>query len=129
VFAQNRGLGIQTVDGHIAARPDMIAPLRMTKSAQNFWFDPTSFKQSSGKFSALAPGSVLAPGVQKWDMALAKNTNIGDHVKFQLRAEAFDVFNHPNFTTISTNIDATNFGKVTGDHEPRLLQLGGKINF
>jgi hypothetical protein len=68
--------------------------------------------------------------MQKWDMALAKNTKIGEYVNLQLRAEAFDVFNHPNFLTVDSSIsDGASFGTVNGDHEPRILQLGGKITF
>ena len=58
-----------------------------------------------------------------------KNTNIGEYVKFQLRVEAFNIANHPNFNAIGTNIDSSSFGQVTTDHEPRLLQMGGKFTF
>jgi hypothetical protein len=88
----------------------------------------------------LGAGSLLGPGIDKWDMALAKNTAIAEHVDFQIRVEAFNVFNHPIFGSptssglggtsgISNNIDASNFGAVTADHEPRILQMGGKIRF
>lgn len=38
------------------------------------------------------------PGSNNWNMALQKNIPIGEHVKFTLRAEAYNVFNHPSFT-------------------------------
>jgi hypothetical protein len=51
-------------------------------------------------------------------------------VNVQLRAEAFDVFNHPNFLTIDNSIsDGAKFGIVNADHEPRILQLGAKVTF
>jgi hypothetical protein len=136
-----RGLGIQIVDADIAARPMQVSKVHMVRSASaNEWFDPSAFKMALGQFGNTRNGSILGPGMQKWDVALAKNTNIGEHVRFQLRAEAFNVFNHPNFSSIQTNFDAgrtsttttawgPNFGQITGDHEPRLLQLGGKIMF
>jgi hypothetical protein len=63
-------------------------------------------------------------------MALAKNTKAGEWVNIQLRAEAFDVFNHPNFMGVDASIsDGTNFGIVNSDHEPRIMQLGAKVTF
>ena len=38
------------------------------------------------------------PGSDNWNMALQKNIPITEHVKFTLRAEAYNVFNHPSFT-------------------------------
>jgi len=38
------------------------------------------------------------PGSDNWNMALQKNIPITERVKFTLRAEAYNVFNHPSFT-------------------------------
>ncbi len=63
-------------------------------------------------------------------MALAKNTKVGEYINLQLRAEAFDVFNHPNFLTVDSGLnDGASFGTVNADHEPRILQLGAKVTF
>jgi hypothetical protein len=124
-----RGLGIGSPDSHIAARPNQIAPVQMIRKVAQ-WFSPTSFATAVGQFSDTSNGSLLGPGMQKWDMALAKNTKAGEHVNVQLRAEAFDVFNHPNFLTIDNSIsDGAKFGIVNADHEPRILQLGAKVTF
>ncbi|HEY1647433.1 MAG TPA: TonB-dependent receptor [Terracidiphilus sp.] len=124
-----RGIGIGNPDGHIAARPNQVAAIHMTRTPAQ-WFSPSSFQTAAGHFGNTSSGSLYGPGMQKWDMALAKNTKIGEYVNLQLRAEAFDVFNHPNFLTVDSSIsDGASFGTVNGDHEPRILQLGGKITF
>jgi hypothetical protein len=124
-----RGIGIGTPDGHIAARVDQIAPVHMTKTVAQ-WFTTSSYQAAAGHFGNLGAGSLLGPGLQRWDMALAKNTKAGEWVNIQLRAEAFDVFNHPNFMGVDASIsDGTNFGIVNSDHEPRILQLGAKVTF
>ena len=134
-----RGLGIGIVDPDNASLVTQTSAVHMTKKPGQ-WFTPGSFTQTVGGFSTLGPGSLLGPGIDKWDMALAKNTAIAEHVSFQLRVEAFNIFNHPIFGSpsssglggtsgISNNIDASNFGAVTSDHEPRILQMGGKIRF
>jgi hypothetical protein len=124
-----RGIGIGNPDGHISARPNQIAAVQMTKSVAQ-WFSTSSFQTASGQFGNTGYGSLMGPGMQKWDMALAKNTRVGDRVNIQLRAEAFDVFNHPNFAGVDSNMgDGASFGTVNSDHEPRILQLGGKVTF
>lgn len=93
------------------------------------WFSQSSFQTALGKFGNTSSGSLYGPGMQKWDVALAKNTKITEYANLQLRAEAFDVANHPNFLTIDNNIGDGTFGKVNADHEPRILQLGAKVTF
>lgn len=124
-----RGIGIGNPDSHIAARPNQIAPVHMTKSVAQ-WFSTSSFQPAVGQFGNVGYGSLLGPGLQKWDMALAKNTKVWEGVNIQLRAEAFDVFNHPNFAGVDSNMgDGASFGTVNSDHEPRILQLGAKVTF
>ncbi len=133
----NGGLGINNIDGDEAARPDQIAPVTMTRKPSQ-WFSTSSYAPAVGHFGSTRSGSLLGPGMDKWDMALAKTTKIGEHLGFQIRVEAFDVFNHPNFSGVDSNIgdaiSTTNgvtsgFGTINGDHEPRILQMGGKITF
>ena len=124
-----RGLGIGSSGyGNKAARPNQVAPIAMTKKPYD-WFSTSSFQPAAGAFGNVSTGSMLGPDFQKWDIALAKNTKIGERVNVQLRVESFDVFNHPNFFGIGTTMGSTSFGTVTTDHEPRLLQMGGKIVF
>jgi hypothetical protein len=37
-----------------------------------------------------------------------------ERLKVQVRAEAFNVFNHPNFGTVNPNISQPTFGQATG---------------
>ena len=77
------------------------------------------------------------PGTNNWDMTLAKNIPITEHVAFQLRCEAYNVFNHVSFTTVQNTATYSNttgaltpgFGQLTADRGPRILQLVGKISF
>lgn len=79
------------------------------------------------------------PGTDNWDMTLAKNIRIKERVEFQLRCEAYNVFNHVSFDSMqntatfnpSTGQLTTtgNFGALTGERGARILQLVGKISF
>ncbi len=121
------GLGIN-VDGDIAIRPDQTAPIQRTKK-QGQWFSTTSFTAASGHFGSEGSNPLLGPGVQNWDLASIKNVNLGEHLRFQLRGEYFNAFNHMNFSGVDAGLADANFGQVTSAHEPRRIQIGAKLNF
>jgi len=61
-----------------------------------------------------------------------KNFPIFERLTFQMRAEAFNLFNHANLANPNVTFGATNFGTITSvqtNTNPRILQLAGKINF
>jgi hypothetical protein len=75
----------------------------------------------------------FARGFGAWEMDLAvrRNFPIRERLKLQFRAEAFNVFNHPNFGTINPFLGETTFGQATatlaqslGILSP-LYQMGG----
>jgi hypothetical protein len=53
----------------------------------------------------------------------------GEYLSLQLRGEAFNIFNHTNFRTLTTNVTSGGFGQVATVRDPRTLQLGAKIIF
>jgi hypothetical protein len=74
-------------------------------------------------------GAVEGPSIKRVDFTLTKNIRFGESKRLQLRGEAFNIFNHTNFRTISTNVTATNYGQVTTTRDPRIIQLGVKFYF
>src|ERR1039458_687455 len=48
-------------------------------------------------------------GTDKTDLALEKYFLLNEKLRLQLRAEAFDVFNHPFFTNPDTGLGDSNF--------------------
>ena len=65
------------------------------------------------------------------DLAVRRDFPIHERLKLQFRAEAFNIFNHPNFGTINPNFGQTTFGQATatlanslGVLSP-LYQMGG----
>ena len=72
------------------------------------------------------------PGIYNSDMALLKNTKVSETTQLQLRAEAFNVFNHAQFNNPSGNINNTGvggFGYVTSAAPPRIMQIALKLLF
>jgi hypothetical protein len=65
-----------------------------------------------------------------WDLSVIKNFSITEKVKFQLRGEFLNAFNHPQFGDPNTDPTSSSFGKVTSQSNlPRNVQIGAKIVF
>ncbi len=72
------------------------------------------------------------PGIENFDMALIKNVPLAGSQRLQLRLEAFNVFNHPQFygaTAVNGNIASPEFGQIQQAANPRFVQLAAKILF
>lgn len=69
-------------------------------------------------------GRNILRGLPAWqiDLALRRQFRITEKLNLQFRAEAFNLFNHPNFGTVQTSLTAANFGQATNMLN---RQLGG----
>ncbi|HUM06957.1 MAG TPA: TonB-dependent receptor [Terriglobales bacterium] len=97
-------------------RPDVVGPIVYHKRDPRNYLDLTAFAMpcdNNGELSGFAsdcvPGtrhygnlgrnSLVGPTYKQWDLALYKNTPITERVTLQLRAEFFNLLNHPNFSS------------------------------
>jgi outer membrane receptor protein involved in Fe transport len=55
----------------------------------------------------LPPNSFQMPGITNVDLRLAKSFNIWEKVKFTVSGDAFNLFNHTNFTAVDTQMYTT----------------------
>ena len=72
------------------------------------------------------------PGIENFDMALLKNVGLRRSETLQLRLEAFNVFNHPQFygpSAVNGNIASPEFGQIQQAASSRFIQLAAKILF
>ena len=84
------------------------------------------------------------PGINNWDFAVLKNTQLTERLNLQFRAELFNIFNHAQFITPSGLVSyscsditqtstctqsASSFGQITAAAPPRIGQLSLKLNF
>jgi hypothetical protein len=69
------------------------------------------------------------PGLNNFDMALAKTTKFTESKELQLRLEAFNVFNHAQFSNPAGEINSGQFGFVISARPARRVQLGVKVLF
>jgi hypothetical protein len=76
------------------------------------------------------------PGFADLDMSGEKETKIFEGLSFTLRADAFDILNHPNFGQPSGNVQSSAFGQISATRfatsdggSSRQLQISGKFTF
>ncbi len=93
-------VGLNDPAGQPGERPDL-APGRSSNplvGRVNEWFDPTAFAlQGAGFIGNLGRNTLVGPKFVDFDLSFAKITKIGERTSLEFRAEAFNLFNHPNF--------------------------------
>jgi hypothetical protein len=92
--------------------------------------DPSAFALPTQFTFGNAPRNLVrGPGLFVTDMALVKNLPLAGRSEFQLRVEAFNVFNHPNFLNPGSILGTATFGRITSAATMRQVQLGGRLRF
>ena len=115
------------------ARPDALCDPN-SGAPQTFerWFNTACFANPPAGVNRVGNASrnvITARPTTRFDATLSKSFRFNESTSVQLRWEVFNIFNHTNFTTLSTNITASNYGFVTGVRDPRTMQLGLKFIF
>jgi hypothetical protein len=122
-------------------RPDVVSAAKYLdpRTAKNHqWFDPATFTDNAvGTLGNAGRGLVRGPGYWGTNFSVQKDTRITEGKVFQMRLEAFNVFNHANFANPAGDVGApSTFGQILSlrpyvvTNEPsRLIQLGAKFIF
>ncbi|MGH9159516.1 MAG: carboxypeptidase regulatory-like domain-containing protein [Vicinamibacteraceae bacterium] len=117
--------------GHSPQRPDIIGTATDNCGERLVdCIDASAFQMPGPYTYGNTPRNVLrGPGRVTTDLSLVKNVPIGRGARLQLRAEAFNLFNRPNFDNPDAMFDTANFGRITSAQSMRQVQLGAKIIF
>jgi hypothetical protein len=123
-----------------AAKPNLIANAVLPKDQRTFYtyFNPNAFALPPiGSPGNEATTEFRGPGINDWDTSVFKNFPIKDRARFQFRAEAYNVFNHTQFSTVNTSAQFTpagaqvnsTLGKLTVARNARIMQLALRLFF
>jgi hypothetical protein len=69
------------------------------------------------------------PGYRNIDMSLMKNFPVTERLGVSFKAEAFNIFNHPNYYPPVATLGDASFGTYTVVRDPRILQFSLRIAF
>jgi hypothetical protein len=119
--------------GQHASRPDCIGNGRAGASndpRKGLWLNPAAFAlPAKGDFGDCHVGAYHGPGNTDVDLSLFKSFPIREAMHFEFRAEAFNVFNHANFSNPGSFFNS-GFGVISSTiGDPRELQLALKFYF
>ncbi|GAC1419459.1 MAG: hypothetical protein NVSMB62_12160 [Acidobacteriaceae bacterium] len=123
--------GLSIARQGIAVRPDRVSNASLVGAKTKAqWFNTGAFAQpAAGFYGNAGTGIIQGPGLIVFDMAMYKDLHITESNYFEFRAEAFNVFNHTNFSGLSTNFGSTTFGQVTSATDPRVLEMALRYHF
>jgi hypothetical protein len=122
-------------------RPNRVCDGRISNPTIERWFDTSCFVQVSeitGTYGDSGRGVIRGPGSFNIDASLIKNTKIGRY-STEIRIEAFNILNHPQFANPNTTVGNAAYGTISamlsspscslcGTVE-RQVQLGVKVKF
>ena len=74
---------------------------------------------------------LTGPGLNNWDMGVHKSFTIYREMKFTLRGEFFNAWNHAQFANPNSAVSSgTAFGQISStQHDAREIQIGGNFAF
>jgi Carboxypeptidase regulatory-like domain len=94
------------------------------------WVTPAGFVPNPiGTFGNAGNQSLEGPGAVNLDTALSREFIVRERMRLELRFEAFNVLNHPNFSNPDNLLSDSTFGQIQSDAGPRILQFAGRLQF
>ena len=95
------------------------------------YLDPSAYAApTKGTYGNIGVGTARGPGMSRFDLSLGKEFHITESRYFELRGEAFNLFNTPIFLSpASQTITSTLFGQIRGSEGERNMQVVAKFYF
>ena len=103
------------------------------------FFNTCAFQDpAQGSFGNVSLNSLQGPGNKNFDFALEKIIPLHEKLQLELRAETFNVLNHPNFlfaapgpqnSNNATVFGTPSFGFTTAAQAPREIQFAAKLHY
>lgn len=100
----------------------------------NPYFDTSCFAPLPNQFTVppepIFFGELRAPGRRQMDAAVWKSFQVWERIEFQVRGEAANLTNTPQFGPPGTNLgNASTFGVIQTASSPRIVQLAFRATF
>ncbi len=113
-------------------RADLIGDPHVPDPNRNLWFNTEAYSEPQQPYrnGTASRDSLRGPRLAVSDVSIAKNVLPSEGKSLELRADAFNVFNHVNLGLPSSYIDYFGAGQITTTQVPmRQLQFGLHFQF
>jgi Carboxypeptidase regulatory-like domain len=115
----------------------------LTKVLQRINFDCFT-NPALGVFGTTTRNWLRQPGINNWDMGVAKNFHFSERINFKLAGDFFNAWNHHQYaigtgaligngsgggSSIDNTIGDNTAGQITNASNARVIQLSGKLTF
>ncbi len=137
-------------------RANLVAPMTFinpdawstasTGRTGNYYFDPNAFERASlvtlynnsaavtnpalRTFGTLGRNAFRGPDRANVNITIGKTIPLyRERVNMEIRADFFNLLNHPEWNNPSTSITSSLFGQISGTADPRIIQLAARFTF
>jgi hypothetical protein len=96
-------------------RADVVGDSHVANQSASLWFDPASFSEPQQPYrnGTASRNSLRGPDLAVSNLSLSKNLLQTERRSLEIRADAFNVFNHVNLGLPDSTIDAEGAGQIT----------------
>ena len=111
-------------------RPNVVGNAELSDPTPDRWFNTSAFAfPAFGSFGDAGRNILDGPGFANFNASLMKTTKLVEGLDLQFRAEAFNLFNRPNFNLPDNFVGSPTFGRILSAGSPRHIQFGLKLLF
>lgn len=126
----NSNTGRSTLGFGANDRPNVVGSAELSNPTPDLWFNTSAFAfPPFGSFGDAGRNILNGPGYSNFNASLLKTTKLKEGLDLQFRAEAFNLFNHPNFNLPDNFLGSPTFGRILSAQSPRHIQFGLKLLF
>ena len=145
ILQSGQPFDLSTGQTNTANEPDQIGPVSYPKKL-NEWFNPSDFNASNlfqnytetvngqtvyTRLGTARRDQVFGPGYRPVNFGIQKNIHLTERYSLDLRGDAFNVLNTPEFTNPGSTVTNSTFGQITSTRyeSNRQLQLEARFDF
>jgi hypothetical protein len=126
----NSNTGRSTLGFGANDRPNVVGNAKLSDPTPDRWFNTAAFAfPAFGSFGDAGRNILDGPSYVNFNTSLMKTTKLREGLDLQFRAEAFNLFNHPNFNLPDNFLGSPTFGRILSTQSPRHIQFGLKLLF
>jgi hypothetical protein len=114
------GVGPYVHQGHTKA---LFQYLNASKTSPSFVANPL------GTFGNAQNDGLYPPGSFDIDAAFSRIFSLTENRTLNIRFEAFNALNHPNFGAPSSSLSSSSFGRITSSAAGRVMEIAARFDF